>query len=331
MTKDPSTVALLLSVLVAGCASNDQEREVGGTRDLTVEIPELGEDSYEFASPDIEVDPYTEVNLCSFGTYDGPETGVVSLVGFSEPSITHHAGVMGVYDNQFPDEEVVDCMDQGEGGMGTYFPLFFPVGIEMVGGEPFGVDPFGGLDWMDPPEGLAFRMTTGQRWTLDLHYINPEETPAITNTAFQAALVPVEEVEGWMGPVMFDASRIDLPPGDSEITFSCPWESEYDVLSIMAHMHYFGRSFEVEVIRADGHTETIFEIPEWNPLYKDYPRIQPYELGELHVEPGDAFRTTCRWTNDTGKTQPDPAEMCSLEMVVTPLDKPMLCLNGRYE
>ena len=298
--------------------------------DLRAEVPAPTGDSYQFLSPEIEVPALTEVNLCSFGTYTGPEVGVVSLVGFSNPTITHHAGVMGVFDDDYADDTVVDCMDQGEGDMGTYGPLFFPVGVEAVGGEPFPIDPYNGMDWMELPEGLAFRLSPGQRWTLDLHYINTQDQPALVNTGFNAQLVQPETVDAWISAVMFDAGRIDLPPGDSEETFTCPWNDTYDVLSIMAHMHYFGRSFKVELIRGSGEVETVFEIAAWNPEYKEYPRIQPYPLGTLRVEPGDAFRTTCAWTNETGEVQPDPAEMCTLEMVVTPSDTPLVCIAGQY-
>jgi hypothetical protein len=276
------------------------------------------------------VAPYTEVNLCSFGTYTGAEVGVVSLVGFSDPTITHHAGVMGVYDDDYADGAVADCMGQGEGDMGTYGPLFFPVGIDMEGGAPFPSDPYNGLDWMAPPEGLAFRLAPGQRWTLDLHYINTQDQAAVVNTGFNAQLVDPGEVDGWMSAVMFDVGRIDLPPGDSEQSFTCPWKDTYEVLSFMPHMHYFGRSFKVELIRANGEVSTVFEVDDWTPEHKDWPPIQSVPRGSLRVERGDAFRTTCAWTNETGEVQPDPAEMCTLQLVVTPSDTPLVCIAGQY-
>jgi hypothetical protein len=221
-------------------------------------------------------------------------------------------------------------MGQGEGGMDIFGPLFFPVGVEAEGGEPFPIDPYNGMDWMSLPPGLAFRMIPGQRWTLDLHYINVQDRQATVKSGFNARLVDPGDVQAWVAPAMFDAGRINLPPGDSEVSFDCAFEAEYDVLSIMAHMHYYGRSFTVELVHASGEVETVFEIPEWTPNYKEWPRIQPFELGSLHVLPGDAFRTTCAWTNETGVMQPDPAEMCTLELVLTPLDRPLVCIDGQY-
>ena len=300
--------------------------DTGGPINLTVEIPPVGDGQLQFVSPEIVIPPYTEVLLCYFGTYDGPDIGVTGMTTRSHEDVTHHSGVMGVYDDQFADGELVDCIGQGLEGMNIYTPLFFPVGIDWEGGDPIPAD----ANYLNLPPGSGFRINQGQRWTLDLHYINASDQPAVTNTVFTADVLPADDIESWIGAVMFDSGPFDLEPGDSEIVFDCTWQEEFDVVTLMAHMHAYGSAFKAELVRPGEAPVTIFEIPEWTPALKDYPPVQSLEPGELHVQPGDVFRTTCSWTNLTGEVQPYPAEMCSLEMAAMPLEQPLMCVDNEY-
>lgn len=306
------------------------EAEDTGPIDLRVEVSPPPEGGAQFASPVIEVPPYTEVQLCYYGTYSGPSMGVTYLRAQTSPGITHHTAVMGVYDDDQPDGALIECGEQGTNGMPVYSSLFDPIGLETEGGQPFEIDAYNGLDWIDAPPGVAEPLYSGQRWVLDLHYINTEDRPALVNTAFQVAGVPPEEVLYWASPVMFDSGPFDLPPGDSSITFECAFPDEQMVLTLFAHMHYFGRSFSVDWLREDGSVERIYDIPEWGPNFKEYPKFQSYPPGALQVAPGDRFRTTCAWSNGTGEVQPDPAEMCSLNLVSYPLNRPLTCIDGVY-
>ncbi|MFM2244708.1 MAG: hypothetical protein RL071_782 [Pseudomonadota bacterium] len=313
-----------------GGGGGDGEAEDTGPIDLTVEVPEPPPGGYSFVSPIIEVGPYQEVQYCYYGTYFGPDLGVTSMVGQTSAGITHHTAVMGVYDTTFPDGTLRVCDDQGEGLMPIYGPLFDPIGIDVEGGEPMPIDPFDGLDWLSPPPGVAMPLRTGQRWALDLHYINTSDRPALVNTAFEVQGVDPSEVESWAGTALFDSAPLDLPPGDSSITFDCRFETEWDILTMMAHMHYFGRAFKSDLIRVDGRVETLFEVEEWTPAHKEYPKISAFDIGEAHVTPGDILRTTCSWSNPTDEVLPDPVEMCSMNMVTTPNERPVVCIAGVY-
>jgi hypothetical protein len=307
-------------------AGSQEEEDTGGPIDLTVEIPSVGEHQLQFASPEMVIPPYTETVLCFYGTYEGADIGVTGMTTRSHEEVTHHSGIMGVYDEQFADGELVDCSGQGLEGMGIYPPLFFPVGIDWEGGDPIPAD----VNFLNLPAGAGFRINTGQRWALDLHYINYNDRPVVTNTVFTADVLPADQIDKWIGAVMFDSGPFDLQPGDTEAIFDCTWEAEYDVVTLMAHMHTYGSSFKAELVRPGEEPFTIFDIPEWSPNLKDYPPVESLEEGDLHVNPGDIFRTTCTWSNQTGEVQPYPAEMCSLEMAVMPLEQPLMCVDGTY-
>ena len=327
-TLTPLTLCLVALACSPSSGTDDPAAagDTGGPTDLTVEIPPVGEGQVQFASPEMIIPPYTELLLCYFGTYDGPDIGVTAMTTRSHEEVTHHSGVMGVYDDQYADGELIDCIDQGVEGMGIYTPIFFPVGIDWEGGDPIPAD----INYLNLPPGAGFRINQGQRWALDLHYINYSDTPVVTNTVFTADVVPADEIDSWIGAVMFDSGPFDLEPGPTEIVFDCTWQDEYDVITLMAHMHAYGAYFKAEMIRPGEAPVTIFEIPDWSPALKDYPPVQSLEPGELHVNPGDVFRTTCGWTNETGELQPYPAEMCSLEMAAMPLELPLMCVDGQY-
>ena len=301
-----------------------------GVLDMTLDLADPPEGGYQFASPEIVVDPYSEVNLCYYGTYEGPTVGVNFMTPFAPDGITHHASLMAIYDDEYEDGELIDCLAQGENNMPIYSPLFEAVGLDTVGGEPFETDPFGGLNWIDVPEGVAFKLETGQRWALDLHYINTTEQTALVNTGFNVGTVPEEEVEHWASTLQFDAGLIDLEPGSSWESFQCPWEDDFTVLSIMGHMHDFGSYYGVDWNKLDGTDELVYSVDEWTADHKDYPKITYYEPGDIVVQQGEEFTTHCEWFNPTDEVLPNPAEMCTTVIVAYPMEKPLTCIRGEY-
>lgn len=325
-------VNIYLSVMIIGCSDPDkgrQESDGSGIMDLTLDLVDPPADGYQFASPTIEVGAFTEVNLCYYGTYTGPTVGVNFMTPFAPENITHHASLMAIYDDTYEDGELINCLDQGANNMPIYSPLFEAVGIESIGGEPFETDPFGGLNWIDVPDGVAFKLETGQRWALDLHYINTSEKRALVNTGFNIGTIPEESVEHWASTLQFDGGLIDLIPGDSELSFSCPWEEDYSILSIMGHMHDFGTYYGVEWNTPEG-DGMVYEVEEWTADHKDYPKISYYPPGDIDVIAGDEFTTYCEWNNPTDEVLPNPAEMCTTVMVAYPMDKPLTCIQGEY-
>lgn len=318
-----------------GCTDPDKveapnfENE-SGLLDLSLDIPSPPEPGYQFGSPIIELDPYSEVNLCFYGTYEGPTVGVNFMTPFAPDDITHHAILMAIYDDEYEDGELIDCLAQGEDNMPVYSPLFEAVGLDTEGGEPWETDPYGGLNWIDVPEGVAFKLESGQRWALDLHYINTSEKTALVNTAFNVGTIPEEEVVHWAGPLNFDAGIINLEPGTTADIFDCPWEEELTVLSIMGHMHEFGSYYGVDWKKADGNDELVYTVDEWTADFKDYPKITYIEPGDIVVSPGDSFTTHCEWYNPTDGVLSNPAEMCTTVVVAYPIEKPLTCIQGEY-
>ena len=318
-------------VLLAACSSAEDTAAVEyAFLDWTVDAPAPAESGFQFRSPVVELPAFVEAQLCHFGTYEGPDVGVTYMAQYTDPRITHHAGPMGVYDDQYPDGQTVDCLQQGWDDMPVYAAMFGLVGTEMEGGEPPTEDISGGFNVVNLPPGVAFYLESGQRYTLDLHYLNYKDQPVRTNTVYNFDAVPVDEVEAFAGAVMFDAGPVYVPPGEYVQSFDCEWEDTYNVLSVMGHMHSYGARYLVEHIKADGTSTIIYDDDDWTAAHAEWPDLYAFEPGELVVEPGDVFRTTCHWDNPTDQDLVPFTEMCTTDMVVYPLEKPLTCIDGIY-
>ena len=62
---------------------------------------------------------------------------------------------------------------------------------------------------------------------------------------------------------------------------------------VWGHQHVLGKSFALDLIRADGETERLLDIPEWDFDWQGaYTLIDPIKL-----EAGDRIQMTCEWDN----------------------------------
>ena len=296
--------------------------------DYRFELPDPPAGGTQFASSVIEIPPHSEVSLCYFGTYIGPTAGVNFMTPYSSVNVTHHVLLMAVYDDSYADGDIIDCLEGGEGGMEAYTPLFDAVGFDTVGGEPFEIEPYDGMNWINLPEGVAFKLESGQRWALQLHFINTEEKPALVNSGVNIGLLPEAEVENWASTVHFHGEDFNLQPGSSDKIFDCDWQEELSVLSLMGHMHNYGTYYGIEWNRLNGEQDVIYEVDEWQGAFRDYPKLVSFEPGELTVKPGESFRTHCAWHNPTDEVLQHPTEMCTTGIVAFPLERPILCVEG---
>ena len=106
------------------------EKQGDSVLDLRIDPMDIDSDWVQFQTPDLVIPPYSDINLCYYGTYEGPTVGVNHMIYQSAEVWTHHATFMAVYDDQFPDGAVEDCMEQGQNGMPVYSPLFEVVGLD---------------------------------------------------------------------------------------------------------------------------------------------------------------------------------------------------------
>jgi len=158
----------------------------------------------------------------------------------------------------------------------------------------------------------------------------PEETSHLYFVAHVVRIEdgPIEPTRVELGlassPALHAAQWVDvfgevptLPPHEARTGLgTCQFLNPANVITVWAHMHRRGRSFEGTLIRADGSREQLIEIPTWDFNH------QPIYPVSTRIEAGDSVETRCEWLNDSDDVvEPGPFtqdEMCNQGLFVWP-------------
>ena len=90
-------------------------------------------------------------------------------------------------------------------------------------------------------------------------------------------------------------------------------------------MHNYGVIFSVDHHRLDGTTERIYEVNDWDPIYRDVPPVEYFEDSNFVIKEGESLTTTCIYENDTEDALAFPAEMCTTIGIVYPAEEAFEC------
>lgn len=313
---------LALALLLAACVPEDAGKQPADAEeavDLRREFPEAPEDGIQWITPEMVIPAYTEQEWCYIFTYEGETVGI-DFNGMYQSDYGHHVIVAATNaeDDEYPDGTFMDCTDPDAMPMASLEPLIVGSNIGTLDGETHTYE-----FWM--PDGMAVRLPEGQRLILQSHYVNTTETPILVQDALSIGLVPEDEVETWAAAFIHTDSDFSLPPGqESTVTIDCTWEQDASIFFMTGHMHEWGTSYKVERLTDDG-AETIYDVPTWDPLFRDAPPVTAYDIGAFNVSAGETFRTSCSWYNDTDQALEFPQEMCATAMMGYPSKVPVVC------
>jgi hypothetical protein len=274
--------------------------------------------------PDVVVGPGQDVMYFLFGTYTGPDRGVHTLTTWQAEG-GHHLVLMGTTasDLDYPDGTVVDCTQTNAVNMTDLEPMVLPTAA-YVSGEPLATG-------FDIPDGTAVKLDEGQRWVLQAHYLNTGTEPVRVRDVAVLEYIEEDEVETWAAPMVLNDGDFVIPPGESATkSIDCAFQTDWNVLYLLGHMHEWGSAIRVEAI--DGETvTTIYDQPEWEPSYRDAPPTNTYAPGEFLLPATTTLRLTCEWFNDTDEPLEFPHEMCVSVGMVYPQLTPAICDGGEVE
>ena len=309
---------LVLGAGVVGCVGPEADD------DDTVECVDLQEeqtprlsDSYFIEVPTMVVAPGEEVVFCLYGTYEGPDSGIVGFFPEAPEGFLHHSLMKRVDDDEFTDGTLFDC---------TAEEFQFPP-------KPTLVEWAGGTDgnWIGLPEGVGFKLEEGQRWVTDVHYINTSTDRLCMNTSFELELTAEEDLLGYAGTFNLDGGAPDLPANqESTVTFTCAWPSDVNILALAGHMHRYGDSYRVDRLFDTGPPETVYHVDPWLPEYRYEAPGLTFGLGEFVMAEGEELETTCTWDNSTDSRLTYPDEMCTTYGVAFPLETSFHCDRGEH-
>ncbi len=268
--------------------------------------------------PDLIVPPYTDQQTCWYTTYEGEDVGIVDGTFRQSSMFGHHVIVMrtNADEDDVPDGTVVDCTSSEN--MSDMEPFILPSDIEGVG-----------LTHLELPDGMANKLKSGERLLVQSHHINTTADPVKLNDRIELHVTDLEQVETFVAPLAHTSTNLSIDPGEQSKEVTCVFEKDHTFLYLLGHMHEWGSSITVDYNKDDGTVERIYEILEWDVLYRDLPPITRYgedtEHGILEVKEGESFTTTCTWFNDTDETLGFPEEMCVATAMVYPATVAMVC------
>jgi hypothetical protein len=153
------------------------------------------------------------------------------------------------------------------------------------------------------PPGYAMRVPAGTDIVLQIHY-TPKKTVAFdqSRVGFILAKSPVrKEVRA----VLLAAPDLKIPPRDANYTVDArmPARQDFELLSLMPHMHLRGKAFHVSVEMLDGSSKEILNLPKYDFNWQ----ITYWPEGGVQVPAGAVMKARAWFDNSANNPHnPDP-------------------------
>ncbi len=103
------------------------------------------------------------------------------------------------------------------------------------------------------------------------------------------------------------AYRFAIPPGDSnyEVDGSSVLQYDCDLVSMMPHAHLRGKSFEYRIVRPDGTSATVLNVPKYDFNWQ----LTYYLENPIHLTKGTRIEVIAHYDNSPNNPyNPDPAK-----------------------
>jgi hypothetical protein len=152
------------------------------------------------------------------------------------------------------------------------------------------------------PDGTGRPIAAGSRLVASIHYDTGHELGADLSTLDMTLATSVSKVEQSIGianPIWFvgDAMLIRAGDPDASVWFAYDptsfTQGKVELTGVMLHMHELGSKGRIAILRADGTTECLLDIPEW-----DFHWLGDYIFAEpIPLAPGDRLYLECHWDN----------------------------------
>jgi Copper type II ascorbate-dependent monooxygenase, C-terminal domain len=265
------------------------------------------------ASPE----PYTPVGADDYRCFllDWPLDAPAYVTGFhakpGNPSIVHHVIAYNITPDRVAQYEALDAEDPaagytcfgGPGGAVTDPGAGMWLGAWAPGG---GAAPY--------PEGTGLRMEPGAKVVLQVHYNTAAGGEGSDQTSIELMTDTAVEREAFMmlwADIEWLGGNMPIPKGDADVehvwaldptlvmdflTDVVPPDQPFTIHSSSQHVHLLGTSARQDILRADGSSKCLVDIPRW-----DFGWQSAYRFADpVRFEPGDTLRLSCHWNNANG-------------------------------
>ncbi len=227
---------------------------------------------------------------------DWPEDGFSYVTGLGirpgAPEEVHHALLLIADSVTVPEFEALDELDDGPGWS-------CPGGVVLgYTGWIGGWSP--GWSARELPEGTGQRVDPGSKLILTVHYSTPDGVAEPDQTTID--LMVDDSVDHELAALsVYDPAwlaTLDIPAGEPDVVetyasaFGIPWK----LLGVNLHMHERGSSGSIGIEHADGSTDCLLQIDDWDHDWQgDYLFAEPVDLAW-----DDRVWVECHWDNTDG-------------------------------
>ena len=173
------------------------------------------------------------------------------------------------------------------------------------------------------PEGVGYHVQPHQQYVLETHFINTTSAPITVESSFTATYGEPGSVQQRAATYFFGTMNIDVPPNaPAHASAACAPPEAMSLRTMFGHEHRLGTGVKVEVERAGGEREEVYQSHDWHA-----PPIQRFDEG-LDVGEGDRIHVACDWQNTGSEATRFPHEMCFAIGYVWPAETGVICVTG---
>jgi hypothetical protein len=278
---------LAIALVASACGEDDPTGQPDKLRD---DIPDPGPNGVQMVSPTFEVPAGEEVFMCMRLAYSPDRDLYINSSNIYQSFNGHHTLVF--YSNN---SAGVDPLPHRCDGVDMTDVRIVTTGAANGAGLPM-------------PEGVALKVPKGSELWIQSHYINASDEKRTVQDVINVETIPIEEVTEVASTFAHVDLTFVLPPNQrSSRTMECKVPQEMTVPWFLPHMHEWGESFKIEIVR-DGVTRFEHEGPWFDGARNDFP-VHFLET-PMTLTPEDTIRTTCNWNNTLDENLLWPREMC---------------------
>ncbi len=165
------------------------------------------------------------------------------------------------------------------------------------------------------PDGYAVKLPKDAHIVMQSHYLNTTDQDIETQDVGVFKFAPAGTKPQEVSYLVLNDGGIKLPAGQALTrTTKCKIPGDIKLLTVMGHMHQWGKSVTLDLERAatPGKIDNLYKVDPWQAQYRDKPPLTNYGLANaLQLAPGDTYSITCSWNNSTAADIKFPHEMCA--------------------
>ncbi|MBI2379060.1 MAG: hypothetical protein HYV07_34010 [Deltaproteobacteria bacterium] len=278
----------MTALLVAACGGDATPTNEAHPKDVRVQIPAADASRIDLVSPEVTIAAGADKMLCQFLDFEGEDTAINAFESFQGEG-GHHLLLLTTT-NPRPNGTVEDCSDRAS--MADMRPLILP---------------------LDLPVGHAVRLTKGQQFVFQVHYVNTFTEPLLIRDVARLVKIPTEQVTSWVAPFATNDALFKIDPkAEKEISFDCTVQEDgLELLLLGGHLHENGKLFDTQIGPNADHLESLYYVDPWRTEFRDSPPITMFFDAPVALPRGTVVRTICKWKNATDRLLEFPHEMCS--------------------